>query len=437
MPRFSLRRREPEKFPESLWLALVWILPPTPHAHPSRYIFAKTNGEGARYFSLYSIPSRGRLAVLFTTTGAPDEQQGAQFDLGAGVDITDGEPHSILLTATPTQLTLVVDGADAQVQSIDSAIADCGMVSDTCMLFLGQRLNANGEPTNPFTGTVHAARLYEDQTLPGFPEGMTVEDEPTVAPDTTVATDDTTEVAPTDAAADTTTNAGDGTTAAGEPADTTVELVACSELQYRNVVENGCYDLTACTDSEYIAQPATGTSDRVCAAITEDLVCAAGSIYRLATAYSNNLCLPCPAGQTDHDSDADSGCIDCPAGTFAPEGSSGLCEAHACAAGTTDDDSSASTACITCIAGQYTGAGSVGDCSTHVCAIDSTDDDSNPATACVACPAGTALYVTALLDFYYVRCFELALPACVNHDAMVSSPERALTCYYGGVTMVC
>ena len=159
----------------------------TPSHAFSRYLFAKTNSEGDRFYSLYSIPSRGRLAVLFTTSGTPDEQQGAQFDLGDGVDITDGEPHRILLTATPTQLRLVVDGADAQVRSIDSAIDDCGEPSDACMLFLGQRLNADAEPTNLFTGTVHAARLYEDQALTIFPNGMAVVDAPTAEPVTTDA----------------------------------------------------------------------------------------------------------------------------------------------------------------------------------------------------------------------------------------------------------
>ena len=58
----------------------------------SAYLFAKTNGDGDRFFSLYSIPGRAKLAVLYIT-GDGEQQQAAQFDLAAGVDLTDGELH--------------------------------------------------------------------------------------------------------------------------------------------------------------------------------------------------------------------------------------------------------------------------------------------------------------------------------------------------------
>ena len=53
----------------------------------------------------------------------------------------------------------------------------------------------------------------------------------------------------------------------------------------------------------------------------------------------------CPAGQT---SDGEAECQSCPAGTFAPEGTSEACDSLRCPRGTVDHDSDPATACAAC-----------------------------------------------------------------------------------------
>ena len=59
-------------------------------------------------------------------------------------------------------------------------------------------------------------------------------------------------------------------------------------------------------------------------------------------------CLPCDAGMTDRDFDASTRCIECPAGSFTLEGSSGTCASYACPAGSADLDEDPSTPCQQC-----------------------------------------------------------------------------------------
>eukprot|EP01048_Picozoa_sp_COSAG05_P002936 COSAG05_NODE_129_length_17200_cov_47.810128_6_plen_250_part_00 len=110
-------------------------------------------------------------------------------------------------------------------------------------------------------------------------------------------------------------------------------------------------------------------------------LCALGS-YAPAGSDSISSCEACQAGQSDHDSDPSTLCVDCPSGRYSPAngtvgdcdgacniGSFGTAGSHsnssceACQAGQSDHDSDPSTLCVDCTSGRYSPAnGTVGDC---------------------------------------------------------------------------
>ena len=131
------------------------------------------------------------------------------------------------------------------------------------------------------------------------------------------------------------------------------------------------------------------------------------------------LCWACPAGQSDHDSNAASLCTSCGAGRYSVGAANTDCEAclpgrflavsgsvsiqacencaigqyagpgssacDECVAGRADSDTDPSTPCALCAIGKYAGCGATA-CET--CAPGSSDSDSDPATPCARCRPG-------------------------------------------------
>eukprot|EP01045_Picozoa_sp_COSAG04_P013969 COSAG04_NODE_1020_length_8729_cov_2.983082_3_plen_1985_part_00 len=135
------------------------------------------------------------------------------------------------------------------------------------------------------------------------------------------------------------------------------------------------------------------------------------------TEVSDGSCTPCDAGRADLDSDADTPCSECLAGSYSNASSTscticaagthaaaGASECSPCAAGTSDDDYLPSTACVGCTIGRASKeAGAYGACdqcaagksavaenatSCTDCPTDEYDHDDNATTACVDCPDG-------------------------------------------------
>eukprot|EP00049_Salpingoeca_infusionum_P027963 m.35257 g.35257 ORF g.35257 m.35257 type:complete len:2485 (+) comp9868_c0_seq1:133-7587(+) len=108
-----------------------------------------------------------------------------------------------------------------------------------------------------------------------------------------------------------------------------------------------CGDLTECLDSrEFQLVAPTQTSDRVCRSIRE---CKTGQFVAAdPTPTSDRLCANCMAGSTDHDFNWRSQCVQCGAGTYAPEGSKGPCISLRCTPGSADFDEDPTTPCNNC-----------------------------------------------------------------------------------------
>lgn len=94
------------------------------------------------------------------------------------------------------------------------------------------------------------------------------------------------------------------------------------------------------------------------------------------------MCMPCPAGASDHDFDPVTKCMACGPGQYTAVGETGPCRNHTCDFGEHDHDSSASTPCRKCHVGTYSGRGGV-EC--RRCPAGTTDADYNPATPCQVC----------------------------------------------------
>ncbi|EGD78969.1 hypothetical protein PTSG_11806 [Salpingoeca rosetta] len=131
-------------------------------------------------------------------------------------------------------------------------------------------------------------------------------------------------------------------------------LTTCTASQYETVAptdtsDRECAALTTCVVGQYECVVPTETSNRQCCAIAQ---CDVGEEEAVApTATSNRQCQNCTAGTTDDDANGATPCVQCPAGTFVPEGRTGDCSAYRCAPGTVDADQLPSTACTPCSSG--------------------------------------------------------------------------------------
>ncbi|EGD79525.1 hypothetical protein PTSG_10095 [Salpingoeca rosetta] len=131
-------------------------------------------------------------------------------------------------------------------------------------------------------------------------------------------------------------------------------LTTCTASQYETVAptdtsDRECATLTTCVVGQYECVAPTETSNRQCCAIAQ---CDVGEEEAVApTATSNRQCQNCTAGTTDDDANGATPCVQCPAGTFVPEGRTGDCSAYRCAPGTVDADQLPSTPCTPCSSG--------------------------------------------------------------------------------------
>ena len=123
------------------------------------------------------------------------------------------------------------------------------------------------------------------------------------------------------------------------------------------------------------------------------------------------VCIQCPAGQADLDSNSRTRCTDCNVGDYAALGSTVCTSCHSlgsfdddrdpatpcsdtdicrqtCATGFQDDDCSETTECVACSPGQYAQGGVFPESRCLPCAAGTTDDDINASTPCVPCGAG-------------------------------------------------
>eukprot|EP00051_Salpingoeca_urceolata_P016010 m.210632 g.210632 ORF g.210632 m.210632 type:complete len:1496 (-) comp18565_c0_seq1:394-4881(-) len=168
----------------------------------------------------------------------------------------------------------------------------------------------------------------------------------------------------------------------------------------RNKILSWPKELTQQLDDVHLTStgcPSSCTSTRE----ASDMVCLCTFRFRgdgtfCARAFADDELSACVAGWIDHDTNENTTCRTCNAGTHVPEGQFGPCSNFQCVAGTIDDDMDPATACVPCDNGVYVPTGSAGDCDLFNCAAGLVDHDRNAGTSCEACPAGN--YVPAGSD---------------------------------------
>lgn len=109
-----------------------------------------------------------------------------------------------------------------------------------------------------------------------------------------------------------------------------------------------CSKVTPCDATQYLAVPATATSDNICEAVTP--ACIIGQYQEAeASATSDTVCRPCALGETDADRDPLTPCVPCGEGhQVVAVGSFGSCDTFKCPDGSADTDQDASSRCEPC-----------------------------------------------------------------------------------------
>jgi hypothetical protein len=163
-----------------------------------------------------------------------------------------------------------------------------------------------------------------------------------------------------------------------------------------------------------------------------------GGCVPMAVVMSDyGVCIQCPAGQADLDSDSTSSCTDCAIGEYAALGST-ICTSclslgqfdddrdpstpcsgtdicrQTCAAGYQDEDCNEDTVCEPCQAGEHAIGGVFPQSRCTPCAAGTSDYDSNASTPCVPCGAG-----------FYAEAANAA--ECIGCPAGRFGPGRAAT----------
>lgn len=113
-------------------------------------------------------------------------------------------------------------------------------------------------------------------------------------------------------------------------------------------------------------QPCSCEHGALCSMGTGNCVCPLGMTGANCSVLDETLYpdTVCPAGTTDEDGNSilTPDCIECTAGTYAPEGSAGACGELACAGATVDTDFRPTTPCEACPAGLVPPASGAGAC---------------------------------------------------------------------------
>jgi hypothetical protein len=102
-------------------------------AGSSGYIFAKANPTGQlRYLALYSRSAASQAVWLYYVT------RGTRHRIVFNHAVSDGIMHTAELTLTDSTAQLRIDGV-ADRQSLEGPVEDCGALSATCILAVGDR----------------------------------------------------------------------------------------------------------------------------------------------------------------------------------------------------------------------------------------------------------------------------------------------------------
>eukprot|EP01047_Picozoa_sp_COSAG01_P017230 COSAG01_NODE_908_length_12794_cov_119.794171_2_plen_1484_part_00 len=187
--------------------------------------------------------------------------------------------------------------------------------------------------------------------------------------------------------------------------------------------------------------------------------CMSGTDWNLV---DGSACAVCQLGQYDHDADAATQCISCPAGrfsnltgatscdvcrpgTYAPAASTGASNCTACHPGQYDHDADAATPCISCPAGRFssrsgaaTSCGGVCQPGTYApaastrasnctaCHPGQYDHDADAATPCISCPAGRFSSLSGATSCGVCQSGTYAPPGSINASSCTACNQELL-----------
>ena len=125
-------------------------------------IFSKGDASGfTRYYALYSSASQSNLVFYYISEGFPEQ---VEFPFR----LADGVQHDVLLTASQSVVTLIVDSIVVGRGSLTGPIDDCGARTNDCILSVGQKMSSTGGALR-FTGSMGSLLYYPSVSLTEFP----------------------------------------------------------------------------------------------------------------------------------------------------------------------------------------------------------------------------------------------------------------------------
>lgn len=126
------------------------------------YLFAKTTAQGAnRYYALYS--NRKGLRFYYTTKAG--DRDSALFK----TQINDGLRHKVVLSSDSQHVYLHVDGRFAGRKKVTGPVADCGVPSDKCFFYIGQRRGDRTGTAWSLSGVLYSFSVLANKAVRGFP----------------------------------------------------------------------------------------------------------------------------------------------------------------------------------------------------------------------------------------------------------------------------
>ncbi len=110
-------------------------------SHPNpparRYLVAKSDRSGLRFWGLYLPRTRSTVEIYYMTGGIRTQRVATWT-----VNLKDNTVHRLVLAVTGSQAVLAVDGTMVGSLSLAGAVDDCGTLGADCILHVAQRVSS-------------------------------------------------------------------------------------------------------------------------------------------------------------------------------------------------------------------------------------------------------------------------------------------------------
>jgi hypothetical protein len=127
------------------------------------FLYAQSDSAGVLSLAVFSVAPTSTLFIIYS--GATFNESQVAF---AGVNLNDGRRHQLLLSFTPSSVSLRLDARAPQTKPLQGAVVDCGVVSASCIRHVGQRVSAVGSNSR-LSGTLFTALWFPQASLAQYP----------------------------------------------------------------------------------------------------------------------------------------------------------------------------------------------------------------------------------------------------------------------------